>query len=291
MRRLLYVSLLALFMPIAHGADLSHCDVCRQWNEEQAPFQLFGNSYYVGMHGLSAVLVTSPQGHILIDGDLETSADRIATHVRALGFRVEDIRIILNSHVHFDHAGGIAALQRMSGARVVASPWSAAVLKSGQVAADDPQVGEIAPIPPVPDVESLRDGQVVEIGPLSLTAHFTPGHTPGGTSWSWQSCDADRCLNLVYADSLTAVSNDSYRYAAHPAALAGFAKSVAFFDAVPCDILVSTHPGASRLWQRLAARQAGDAGALIDPTACRAYAAGARRGLAARLAKEDRAGH
>ena len=154
--------------------------------QPQSPFQIYGNTYYVGPHGLSSILITSDAGHVLIDGGLAESAGQIATHIRQLGFRVEDIKLIVNSHVHFDHAGGIAELQRLSGARVVASKWTAEVMAKSGVGRDDPQYGVIPPIALIKHVEVLSDGQTFKIGPIVITAHLTPGHTPGGTSWTWQ---------------------------------------------------------------------------------------------------------
>src|SRR5512144_3446923 len=101
------------------------CPSCAEWNAPQRPFRLYGNTYFVGTHGLSAILVVSRDGDVLIDGGLPESAPSIIASVRALGFRIEDVKLILNSHAHFDHAGGIAALQRMSRARVAASAPSA----------------------------------------------------------------------------------------------------------------------------------------------------------------------
>src|SRR5690348_1948326 len=178
------------------------CSRCAEWNAPQAPFRIYGNTYYVGPHGLSSILITSDEGHVLSDGALPESAGQIATHIRQLGCRVEDVKLILNSHVHFDHAGGIAELQRLSGARVVASKWTAEVMSKTGVARDDPQFGVIPPIALINHVEVLSDGQTLKIGPIAITAHLTPGHTPGGTSWTWQSCEGHKCLSFVYADSL-----------------------------------------------------------------------------------------
>jgi metallo-beta-lactamase class B len=242
----------------AAGEQVPPCDSCAAWNETQAPFRLYGNSYYVGPRGLGSILITSDKGHVLIDGALPESAPKIAANVRSLGFRVEDIKVILNSHVHFDHAGGIAELQRMSGAEVWASPASARVLEHGGVGRDDPQFGLIQPIARVSSVSVLKDGGVVRVGALDVTAHFTPGHTPGGTSWSWKSCEAQRCLDMVYADSLTPVSAPDFKFTnnqSYPGVLKDFQKSYATLTALPCDILVSTHPAVTGLWERLEKRE------------------------------------
>ncbi len=130
-RRRLLLFLLAT--PLFAQQRVFPCPDCATWNEPQKPFKIYGNAYYVGTHGLSSILITSPAGHVLIDGALPESVPQIVSHIRSLGFRVEDIRLILNSHVHFDHAGGIAELQKLSGARVAASRWTADVMRKGVV--------------------------------------------------------------------------------------------------------------------------------------------------------------
>ncbi len=265
------------------------CPSCAGWNEPVRPFRLFGDSYYVGTRGLGAVLIASAEGHILLDGALPESAPLIETSIRELGFRPEDVRLIVNSHAHFDHAGGIAALQRLSGAAVAASPAGAAVLRRGSAGPDDPQYGAVLDYPAVPEVREVADGETLRVGPLAVTARSTPGHTPGGTSWSWRSCEDGRCLDLVYADSQTPVSADGFsftRSATYPAVLADFERGLSLLERLPCDVLVTTHPTASGLWERLAAREAGDADALRNPEACRRYAAAARRQVERRVAEE-----
>jgi len=266
------------------------CSQCAEWNKPQAPFRIFGNSYYVGTHGLSSVLVTSDAGHFLIDGDLPESAKQIVANIRSLGFRIEDVKIILNSHVHFDHAGGIAELQRLSGARVIASEWSAAVMKKGGVGRGDPQYGALSPIAAINNIQELHEGQSFRIGSVMLTAHLTPGHTPGGTSWTWTSCENGVCHNMVYADSLSPVSADGFRFSAsreYPQALQDFEKSFRFLETTPCDVLITTHPEFSRLWERLEARQRGvTPDPMVDANACRQFSEQSRGRLSERLANE-----
>jgi metallo-beta-lactamase class B len=266
------------------------CKVCAEWNAPQAPFRIHGNTYYVGVAGLSVVLVASDAGHVLIDGALGRSAERVAESLETLGYRIEDVRLIVNSHVHYDHAGGIAELQRRSGATVAASPASASVLERGESGPDDPQYGIVPPIPVVKDVRVVRDGETLRVGDLALTAHFTPGHTPGGTTWTWSSCEGERCLSFVYADSLAAVSAPDFRYsksAAYPDAVADFERSFAAVAALPCDVLITPHPEASALFERLEQRERdGDADAFVNRAACRAYADGARARFRARLDEE-----
>lgn len=285
----MYLQLLLLFLfSSLIQTRPAPCANCAVWNMPQEPFRIYGNSYYVGTHGLGSVLITSPAGHILIDGALPESAPQIVDHIRSLGFRVEDIKLIVNSHVHFDHAGGIAELEKLSGARVVASPWTADVMKKGIVPRDDPQFGIIVPITRVAHVTAIKDGETLTEGPVTVTAHFTPGHTPGGTSWTWRSCENARCLNLVYADSLTPVSADSFffsRSKLYPHAVADFERSFKFLDSAPCDILITPHPDFANLWQRLEQRRS-NPNAFIDPGSCRALSDRFRAQLKMRLAEE-----
>jgi metallo-beta-lactamase class B len=269
----------------------SVCDSCAEWNADREPFRVFGNTYYVGVAGLSSVLITSKDGHVLLDGALPQSAPLIDAHIRALGFRTEDVKLILNSHAHFDHAGGIRALQRASGARVAASPRGAEALERGGPVPDDPQagLGAVMLFPPVKVVSAVKDGETLRVGPLAVTAHLTPGHTPGSTTWTWRSCEGDRCLSMVYADSITPVAAPGFRYtgdASHPSIVETFRRSIAAIAGLPCDVLLSTHPGSVRMDEKLARRQKGEADSFVDDKACRAYAETGTRALDARIAEE-----
>jgi len=260
------------------------------WSQSQSPFRIHGNTWYVGTRGLSAILITSPQGHVLIDGTLARNAGQIEANIQRLGFRLADIRVILNSHAHGDHAGAIAQLARDSGAQVWASAAGAPALRSGGDDPDDPQRGEGLRFAPVAGVEVIDDGATLRVGPLALVAHYTPGHTPGSTSWTWRSCEQARCLDMAYPDSLTAISSDGFRFsddAAHPHRVEDFRQSFATVAALPCDVLVTPHPEASGFMEKVAARERqGSVDALIDTGGCRAYAAKARQVFEQRLASE-----
>lgn len=259
------------------------------WNTPQTPFALYGNTYYVGTHGLSAVLITSNEGHILIDGGSDKSPAQIVRNIRQLGFKVEDIRLILSSHEHIDHAGGIAELQRLSGAEVLAGSAAVPVLRSGQASKGDPQYTNLPPMAPIGHVRGVANGDVVKLGPLAVTMHATPGHTQGGASWTWDAVEGGRTAHMVYADSLNAMAAGPFRYRGHPSyptARADLERSIATVAGLPCDVLVSAHPEGSDLWQRYGRRAARGNAAFIDTTACRTYADKARARLAAQLSKE-----
>lgn len=271
-----------------HITDFN-CSSCKAWNVPQKPFKLYGNTWYVGTQELSALLVTSPKGHILLDGALPQSAPLIEKNIKALGFKMKDVKLIVNSHEHFDHAGGIAALQRRSGAIVAASAIGARVLREGTIGKDDAQyeAGHEPRIDPVARVQVVGDGETLTVGGLSLTAHMTPGHAPGGTTWSWTSCEQGRCLDMVYADSLTAVSADNVRFGDLAERVASLRGSIAKVAALKCDVVVSTHPSFTDTMDKLAARSAA-ANPFIDPNGCRAYADASAVRLDERLAKEKK---
>lgn len=226
------------------------CDSCDAWNKPRAPHRIFGNSFYVGTDGLSAVLITSNEGHVLIDGALQQSAPLIDQSIRQLGFKTSDVKYILNSHPHYDHAGGIAALQRFTGATVLSSPHGIGVLGAGAPGPDDPQYGygQSMKFPPVKNLRAIKDGETLRLGDIAITAHHTPGHTPGGVTWAWRSCEGSDCKSLVFADSLTAVSAPGFRYTAdpaHPSRIDEFRRTIAKVAALPCDIVIAAHPQAS----------------------------------------------
>lgn len=265
------------------------CDSCAEWNRPLAPFRVFGNTFFVGTAGLTAVLVTSDAGHVLLDGGLPQTAPLIDAGVRTLGFRTEDVRLILNSHEHYDHAAGIAALQRASGATVAASPEGARALDLGASLPHDPQPSA-ARFPPVKNVRVIRDGEVLRVGPLAITAHFTPGHTPGATTWSWRSCEGTRCLDVVYADSLSPVADEGFRFSGdgtRPSIVETFRASLARVAALRCDVLLVPHPFSNGVEEKLARRQKdATVNPFVEPGACQAYAALQGKRLDERVARE-----
>jgi metallo-beta-lactamase class B len=266
-----------------------NCSRCAVWNAPHKPFRVYGNTYWVGPNGLGSILIVSRDGDVLIDGGTAETAPIIEAHIAELGFKMTDVKLLLNTHVHYDHAGGLAELQRASGAGVAASPSSAEVLRRGTSGPDDPQFAILPPIAPVRVMKTVTDGETIHIGSLAITAHFTPGHTPGGTTWSWVSCENDKCLNIVYADSQTPVSSDDFLFtktATYPSAIRDFEHSAETLDRLPCDILLTPHPEASKLWDRLALRDGGNPAGLVNPNACHELAATARASLAARIARE-----
>ena len=282
----------ALACAIVHADAAADSYPPASWTQPQKPFQIDGNTYYVGSQGLSAILITSPAGHVLIDGTLPQNASMIESNIRALGFRVRDIRWILNSHTHGDHAGAIAKLAHDSGAKVAASAKSAKALALGGDDPDDPQHGMAPFYPKVTKVRIVADGETLHVDSLALQMHAMPGHTPGSTGWTWRSCEGKHCASMVYADSITLLSTPDYRYAdpAHPERLAGYRHTLAMLAALPCDILLTPHPR-DDFFEKAAHIVPGKPNPLIDPQACKAYAAEGKQNLEERMQKEAGATH
>ena len=262
------------------------CSNCERWNTPQDPFRVYGNTWYVGTAGLSSILIETADGLILVDGGLPQSAELIDASIRKLGFDPLQISAILLSHAHFDHAGGIAALQRLSGATVYTSDAGQLVLESGELQADDPQYMKRATdsgVPAVSNVVSIGDREKVTIGGVDVMAVYTPGHTPGGMSWSWESCALETCYNVVYADSMTAVSADGYRFSDGPA-VNQLIESADVLSNLDCDILLSPHPFFFGMQDKL--EKIDDGNPFINNVACMIYAETALDWLQQRLQSE-----
>jgi metallo-beta-lactamase class B len=260
---------------------VQQCKDWDDWDKAGPPFRIWGNTYYVGTCGISAVLITGSEGDVLIDGGPADAADLIAANIRALGFDLSDVRVLLHSHEHADHVGGLARLKELTGARLYASGDAAEALERGTPKPEDPQYSDHRRLPPV-QVDKVLEGLVntVTLGNLTLKGFATPGHTPGALTWQWQSCSGADCKTIVYADSLTPVSSDGYEFRQHPDVVAKFNNSLMRVASLECDILLSPHPSASDMRSRLIS------GSLLGSTACFEYANGLKKQLDARLSKE-----
>lgn len=262
------------------------CDNCERWNEPQSPFRIHGNTWYVGTAGLTSLLIETDDGLILVDGGLPQTAARIDASIQKLGFDPGDIKAILLSHAHFDHAGGVAALQRLTGANVFTSEAGRDTLGSGRLAANDPQYvadADQGRFPPVRQLMAVGDGEVVSVGGVDVKAVYTPGHTAGGTTWTWQSCALNICYDVVYADSLTAVSATGFRFTD-----SGFADklvaSAGIIADLDCDILLSPHPFFFGMQEKLERIDQGNP--FINNVGCLMYAESSLQWLEQRMQAE-----
>lgn len=267
------------------GAANDHaCVNDPSWIQAQAPFRIYGNTWYVGPRGLGVFLITAPTGDVLIDGGVPEDATMIEANIRRLGFDPHHVKWILNSHAHCDHAGGIAQLAHVTGAQVIAGAGDAALLaRSGR---DDPQYGDRFPFPPVHVARTVVDGERLHLGDLLFTAHATPGHTRGNMTWSWMSCEHKHCLTLVDIGSLSAPDYRLIDNPKYPQQIADYEQSFAKVAILACNIALAPHPGMVDFWRRVAKRDAGQPDALVDNTLCRAYADEARKDFEKELAEQ-----
>jgi len=253
------------------------------WGDPAPPAHVYGNTWYVGTCGITTLLVQTPGGLVLFDGGIPQAADLVLDNVRKLGFPPKAIRWILVSHEHYDHAGAVAELQRRTGAKVIAGPNQAAVLKSGKADPTDPQLPLLVkePMRPVKVAKTQAHGTALVAGGVHFTAWATPTHSPGSTSWTWRQCQGTACRTIAYADSASTISADGYRFGDHPERVKAAHQGLKVIAALPCEIIVTPHPSASDLFPRLSGSQP-----LVRPDACTAYAAAASKRFAERLARE-----
>lgn len=268
-------------MPASERDDIADYP---SWTAPQEPLRIYGNTWNVGPHGLGVFLITARTGDVLIDGGVPGDAPLIEANIRRLGVDLHDIKWILNSHAHFDHAGGAAQLAHDTGAQVIANAADAPLLERG--GRGDPEYGDRFPFPPVHVARTVTDGEHLHLGDLVLTAHSTPGHTRGNTTWTWVSCEARRCLHMVDIGSLSAPGYKLVGNPRYPDIVDDFGRSFAVVAALPCDIALAPHPGVVNFWTRVAKRNQGDADALVDPALCRTSATAARERFDAQLAKQ-----
>jgi metallo-beta-lactamase class B len=273
----------AINMPSAPASELTQtaCKSLDNWNEPTHARRIYGNTWYVGTCGISVVLIATPQGHVLIDSAPEKSAAAVRQNILSLGVQLKDINTILLTHEHHDHMGGLASMQQATGAKVLSPSNTVEVLKSGKNDRRDPQFKQLAGFAPIANVHAFKDADIIHIGKTQIRHIPMPGHAPGGSGWTWQECENDVCKNLVFADSLGSISDDTYRYSAADSLAQPLKESSERLANTACDILITGHGSASELLSRLDGKQA-----LSNQTACLSYAKAGMIRLEERLKKE-----
>ena len=231
--------------------------VSRSWNQPVEPFRIISNVYYVGATDIASYLIATPKGHIVIDGGFVETAPMILRNIEKLGFDPHDVRIILNSHAHYDHAGGIAALRDYTGATFIASEADAPVLARG--GKDDPQFGDRYPFPPIEPDQLLREADRIALGGSILTAHLTPGHTKGCTTFTMKAREKGKVYDIVFVCSASAP--DEYRLtgnALYPDVANDYRRTFATLRALPVDIFLGAHGSIFGLADKMARRAKGE---------------------------------
>ena len=208
-------------------------------NQPVPPFKIIGNLYYVGATEVCSFLITTTHGHIILDGGFAETAPQIERNVAQLGLKIEDVKILLNSHAHLDHAGGLAELKKLSGANFVASAGDAELLRNG--GHGDFRFGDTLLFPPIQPDKIIGDGESIQLGDQKLTAWLTPGHTKGNTTWTTKISDGGKTYDVVFAGSPTTLDYKLVGKESYPGIAADFEKTFAVLKKLPCDILLSDH--------------------------------------------------
>lgn len=278
MRRLDHSALLSTLIPLLFGAAANAAG----WDSPHAPFRIVGNTWYVGSGGISMVLVRGDEGSILIDAAVPGAVPNFQKALKTLGLEPGEIKLILTSHAHIDHVGALAELKSLTGARVLASADSAVMLAEG--GRTDLHFKPM-PFPPVSVDGTIVDGETIRLGTLELTAHLTPGHTPGSTSWTWTERGEDGPVRVVYADSITAPGYRLIDHPQRPNLIEEFRVSFARIAGLPCDLLITPHPEASNLFERIQKTPVVDAERARGST-CKGYAQRASDNLDRQIADQ-----
>jgi len=227
------------FLAIAGNVLAQADETSRSRNKPVPPFRVAGNLYYVGASEIASFLITTPEGHFLLDGGFAETAPQIERNVATLGFNLRDVKILVNSHAHFDHAGGLAELKRLSGARFIASAGDADLLKNG--GHGDFRFGDTLPFPPVTPDQIIHDGESIRLGHQTLTAHMTPGHTKGNTTWSFKVSDDNEILDAVFVGSPSSLDYQFVGKESYPGIGSDFQRTFAVLKTLPCDIFLASH--------------------------------------------------
>ena len=210
-----------------------------EWMKPVQPFRLLGNIHYVGANGISAFLLTTPAGHVLLDSGPVEMLPRLERNVEALGFHLADVKLLLNSHAHYDHCGGFAEVKRRTGARLVASEADGAQMERG--GRGDFAYGDDYPFEPVTPDQHIADGERVELGGLSLTATLTPAHTRGCTTWSTRVEEAGRTYDVVFVCGVTVAPFKLTNNPVYPAVAADARRSIARLRSMHADVMLAAH--------------------------------------------------
>ena len=233
------------------------------WNKPVKPFRVAGNVYYVGAAGVSSFLITSPEGHILLDGGLPETAPLIQESIQELGFKLADVKILINSHAHFDHAGGLAELKKLTGAKLMISEGDAEQISRG--GRGDFAWGDNYTYEPATVDRKLRDQDKIELGGVTMVARITPGHTKGCTTWTMSVREDGKDLNVVIIGSTTIPGYKLLGNPNYPRMAEDYAQSFALLRSLKCDVFLGPHPDFFLMHDKLSRIGTAKRNPFIDP--------------------------
>jgi metallo-beta-lactamase class B len=281
----------SLFLTFVFVCGLSAQDP-PDWTAPHAPFRIVDNVYYVGGKDLASYLITTPEGHILINSDVPKDIPQIKKSVEAMGFKFTDVKILLISHAHRDHCGGSKLLKELTGAKYMVMDRDVPVVESG--GKTDFQYGKRSEnwYPAVKVDRVLHDGDEVRLGDVVLVAHLTPGHTKGCTTWTMKIKEAGKVYNVVIVGSPNV--NPGYRLvksSVYPTMAQDYELTFRTLKSLPCDVFLGAHGGYFGMDEKFARMKAGDANAFVDPAGYKAYVAEREQAFRTELAKQSGSGN
>lgn len=235
------------------------------WSAPHAPYQITEHVYAVGTDGIGVYLITTPKGHILLDAATEAGAAIVEANIQSLGFKLTDIKYLIENHAHSDHVGGMAKLKADTGATLIASKGDRHALEKGKL--DNETLSWDDKFPPIKVDRIITDGEKISLGGLSLQAVLTPGHTKGCTSWLLQENDKGVARKIFFAGSLTVADGRLINNKTYPDMVKDFRSTFAHLKKVQADILLTGHPSMADLEQKYQAQKNGKADAFVDANA------------------------
>ena len=286
----IFLQLFCLITCLSGLMDAQKLDGDRKMNQPVEPFKIIGNIYYVGASDVTSYLITTPEGHILIDSGFAETVPQIKANVAKLGFRLEDVKILLLNHAHYDHCGGLAEIKKLTGARLFASPPDASVLEDG--GASDFRFGgdQAFSFTPVKVDEILKDGQEIRLGGSSLKTYFTFGHTKGATSWTTEVAENDKKYKVAFISSVTTLDYTFINNAKYPRIAKDFAKTYQTLKEIKADVFLSSHGQFFDLLEKAEKLRAGaKTNPFIDSDGYRRFVARVTKQFEAKL-KAEKAG-
>jgi len=279
---------LGLTLSLLGGAALAQSPA--NWTAPTEPFRIADNLYYVGTAGLGSYLLTGPQGHVLVDGAMPTSAKMIEANIEKLGFKLADVKVLLNTHAHFDHSGGLAELKRDTGATVYATDGDRQALETGTyVGSEDVKMFNFAPVK-VDHI--LKDGEQVRVGTTVLTAHLTPGHSGGCTTWAFPlTVEGQKRQALLYCSTSVAANRlvSKAKGPQYPGIVADYQNTFAKLKTMKADVFLAPHAEQFGLEGKRAKLTAGGPNPFVDPDELQRTVAASEAAFRAELAKQQEA--
>ncbi|HKS39481.1 MAG TPA: subclass B3 metallo-beta-lactamase [Blastocatellia bacterium] len=275
-----------LFLPSIAKAQSNETD--RAWNRPVEPFRIAGNIYYVGATEVSSFLITTPEGHILLDSGLAETVPLIQANLKKLGFKIEDVKILINSHAHYDHAGGLADLKELTEAKLMTSEADATLLANG--GKGDFQWGDTLAYKPVKADRVLRDNDKVELGGVTLTARLTPGHTKGSTTWMMKVKEAGKQLDVIFVGSTSAPGYKLVDNPKYTGIVADYTYTFRLLKSLHCDVFLGPHGSFFSLLEKSARLKQGEKNnPFIDPKGYRTFLEESEKRFLEQLEKQRQA--